>query len=58
MREKEQAQALKLLAEWLAAARLGAMETIQGSLGVPGDLVDRTEKFLSLPPESHGQRRG
>jgi len=51
--EKEQAQALKLLAEWLAAAR----ENIHDD--TPGDLLDRTEKFLrlSLPPESHGQRR-
>jgi hypothetical protein len=51
--EKEQVEALKLLVEFLAAAR--------SNLPPPPELVEKTEKFLRLssdnPPESHGQRR-
>lgn len=56
MSEKEQAQALKLLREWIAL-----MQAIRASLG-PTELalLERSEAFLRIPPpspESHGQRR-
>lgn len=56
MSEKEQAQALKLLREWVEM-----MQRIRASLG-PSEvaLLERSEAFLRIPlpaPESHGQRR-
>ncbi len=54
--EKEQAQALKLLEEWVRR-----MQAIRASLAAEElDLLERSERFLTLPlptPESHGQRR-
>jgi hypothetical protein len=49
--EKEQAQALKLLAKLIACAQAGHLP--------PPDLIERAQAFLDLPttPESHGQRR-
>lgn len=58
--EKEQADAVKLLTEWLrASANVAGGHATAADQNKLRELRERTEKFLTLPlvPESHGQRR-
>lgn len=63
MREREQAEAVKLLREWLefeaAADAAASVDAVGAMLAQRTALIERTKKLLTLGgPESHGQRRG